>query len=45
VELIVIEVETRSSGMASKRAAMSSTLEMDTPTLPTSLRAISWSAS
>ena len=45
MELIVIEVETRSSGMASNSAAMSSTLEMATPTLPTSLRATSWSAS
>ena len=35
--LIVIEVETRSSGMPSKRSCMSSIEAIDTPTLPTSL--------
>ena len=36
VALIVIEVETRSSGMASKSVSMSSRLSIATPTLPTS---------
>ena len=45
VALIVIEVDTRSRGIASKSSCMSTTLEIDTPTLPASLRAIGWSAS
>jgi len=45
VALMVIDVDTRSSGMPSKSSAMSSTLPMETPTLPTSLRAMRWSAS
>ena len=36
VELMVIEVETRSSGMPSKSVCMSSSESMATPTLPTS---------
>ncbi len=45
VALMVMDVETRSSGIPAKRSSMSCTLEMDTPTLPTSLLAIGWSAS
>ena len=45
VALIVIEVETRSSGMPANRSSMSARLEMATPTLPTSPAARSWSAS
>ena len=45
VALIVIEVETRSSGMPSSSSPMSSRLEIATPTSPTSLRAIGVSAS
>jgi hypothetical protein len=36
VALIVIEVDTRSSGMPSRRTCMSSTVSMATPTRPTS---------
>jgi hypothetical protein len=36
VALMVIEVETWSSGIASSRVSMSSTLSMATPTRPTS---------
>jgi hypothetical protein len=36
VALMVIDVETRSSGMPSKRSSMSSRLSIATPTLPTS---------
>jgi len=36
VALIVIDVETRSSGMPWKRSCMSSRQAMETPTLPTS---------
>ena len=36
VELMVMEVETFSSGMPSKRVSMSSSESMATPTLPTS---------
>ena len=45
VALIVMEVETRSSGRSRRSSAMSSTLEIDTPTRPTSLRASGASAS
>ena len=38
VALIVIEVETRSSGIPSKSSSMSSRLSIATPTLPTSPR-------
>ncbi len=44
-QLIVIEVETLSSGMRSNRRAMSWTEETETPSRPTSPRARSWSAS
>jgi len=43
--LIVIDVDTRSSGMPANRQAMSSRLLMLTPTLPTSPSASGWSAS
>ena len=43
--LMVMEVDTRSSGIPSNSSCMSRALEMETPTLPASLRAISWSAS
>ena len=39
MELMVIDVETFSSGMLSKRVSMSSMESMATPTLPTSPRA------
>jgi len=42
---MVIEVEISSSGMPSKSSAISSTVDMATPTFPTSPRAISWSES
>jgi hypothetical protein len=42
---MVIEVETWSSGIPSKRSSMSGSAEMATPTLPTSLRAMGSSAS
>jgi hypothetical protein len=45
VELIVIDVDTRSSGMSSKSAAMSSIESIATPTRPTSPAAIGWSES
>ena len=45
VALIVIEVETRSRGMPSKRTLMSSIESMATPTRPTSPRARAWSES
>ena len=45
VALMVIEVETRSSGMPSKRSCMSSSEAIETPTFPTSLRAIAASGS
>jgi hypothetical protein len=45
VALIVIEVVMRSSGMPSKSTRMSSRLEMETPTLPTSPSASGLSAS
>ena len=45
VELMVIEVETSSSGMPSKSASMSAREQMATPTLPTSPRARGWSES
>ena len=45
VALMVIDVETRSSGMPSSSAAKSSTDEIDTPTLPTSPYAVGASAS
>ncbi len=38
--LIVIEVDTRSSGMPSNRSCMSSSVAIETPTFPTSARAI-----
>ena len=43
--LIVIEVETRSSGIPSKSASMSASDEIDTPHLPTSPSERGWSAS
>ena len=43
--LIVIEVETRSSGMPSNRVSMSAVLEMATPHLPTSPSERGWSES
>ena len=45
VALIVIDVETRSSGMPSKSSAMSSIESIATPTLPTSPSASGWSES
>ena len=45
VALIVIEVETRSSGISRKSSARSSTVSMATPTRPTSPCAIGWSES
>ena len=45
VELIVIDVETRSSGIPSKSVAMSSIESIATPTRPTSPAAIGWSES
>ncbi len=45
VALIVIDVETRSSGIPAKSSSMSSMLEMATPTLPTSLATSGLSAS
>ena len=39
MELIVIEIETRSSGSPSVRTRMSSIVAIATPTLPTSPRA------
>ena len=45
VALIVIDVETRSSGIPSKSAAMSSIDAIDTPTRPTSPAASGWSGS
>ena len=45
VALIVIDVETRSSGIASSNLAMSSTVSIATPVLPTSPSARGWSES
>jgi hypothetical protein len=45
VELIVIEVDTRSSGMPSNSCAMSSIESIATPTRPTSPAASEWSES
>ena len=45
VALIVIEVDTRSSGMPSKSRDMSSSESMATPTRPTSPAASAWSES
>jgi len=45
VALIVIEVETRSSGIPSNRRRMSAIESTATPTRPTSPRAIAWSES
>ena len=45
VALIVIEVDTRSSGISRNRSARSSTVSMATPTRPTSPCAIGWSES
>jgi hypothetical protein len=45
VALIVIDVFISSSGMPSKSACMSPLWAIGTPTLPTSPRASSWSAS
>ena len=45
VALIVIDVETRPSGMPSKSADMSSIESIATPTRPTSPAASSWSES
>ena len=43
--LIVIEVDTPSNGIPSKRRRMSSRVSMATPTLPTSPAASGWSES
>src|SRR3990172_5099207 len=43
--LMVIEVDTRSRGISRNRVSMSSSEEIDTPTLPTSPRAMGSSAS
>jgi hypothetical protein len=45
VALIVIEVDTLPSGMPSKRSSMSSSVAMETPTLPASPSAIGASGS
>jgi hypothetical protein len=45
VALIVIEVETSSSGMPSSRASMSASESIATPTRPTSAAAFGWSES
>ena len=45
VALIVIDVDTRSSGIRSKSAAMSSIASIATPTRPTSPAASGWSES
>ena len=45
VALIVIDVDTRSSGMPSNSAAMSSIESIATPTRPTSPAASGWSES
>ena len=45
VELMVMDVETRASGMPSNSVSMSSSEQMATPTLPTSPRARGWSES
>jgi hypothetical protein len=45
VALIVIEVETRSSGIPSRSSAISSMESIATPTRPTSPAASSWSES
>ena len=42
---MVIEVVTLSSGMPSKRISKSFSVEIATPSLPTSPRLIEWSAS
>jgi hypothetical protein len=39
VQLMVIEVVTRSSGMSRNRTSKSASVEIDTPSLPTSPRA------
>ncbi len=43
--LIVIDVETSSSGMPSNSTSMSASESIATPTLPTSPSALSWSES
>ena len=45
VQLMVIDVVTSSSGMPSKSISKSSSVEIATPSLPTSPRARGWSAS
>ena len=45
VQLMVIEVVTRSSGIPANSRSMSSSVETDTPSRPTSPRARGWSAS
>ena len=45
VQLMVIDVVTRPSGMPSKSRSMSASVETDTPSRPTSPRAFGWSAS
>jgi hypothetical protein len=45
VALMVIEVDTLASGIASKSASMSSMESIATPTLPTSPSASGWSES
>ena len=45
VALMVMEVVTSSSGMPSKRTSKSRSVEIATPSLPTSPRLMAWSAS
>ncbi len=45
VQLIVIDVVTSPSGMPPKRISKSASVEIDTPSLPTSPRERGWSAS
>ena len=45
VALMVMDVDTRSSGMASNRSARSSTVSIATPARPTSPSAMGWSES
>ncbi len=45
VQLMVIDVVTRSSGMSRNRISKSARVEIDTPSRPTSPRARGWSAS
>jgi hypothetical protein len=45
VQLMVIDVVTSPSGMSANSRSKSSSVEIDTPSLPTSPRARGWSAS